>query len=167
DRTVVLAAMVAERLGLPGNPPKAAAASRNKLAARRAFNAEGLPAPAFREVSLSAVPAELAVTVRYPVVLKPLALSGSRGVIRVNGAAEFVAAFARLHQLLEAPDVRLERDVAHEAILIEDFIPGREFAVEGLLTAGSFRVLALFDKPDPLDGPFFEETVYVTPSRAP
>jgi ATP-grasp domain/L-amino acid ligase C-terminal domain 2 len=48
---------------------------------------------------------------------------------------------------------------------VEDFVAGREVAVEGLLTAGRLRVLALFDKPDPLNGPFFEETIYVTPSR--
>ena len=165
DRPTVLAATVAQRLGLPGHPPSAAAASRNKLAARRAFEAAGLLVPAFRPVSLSAALADPAAGVGYPAVVKPLALSGSRGVMRVNDAAECLAAVERLGRLLRAPDVRVERDSAHGECLVEAFIPGRECAVEGLLTDGALRVLAIFDKPDPLDGPFFEETIYVTPSR--
>ena len=99
-------------------------------------------------------------------MLKPLALSGSRGVMRADNPEAFEAAFARLRRLLHQPDVRIERDDAHDHILVESFIPGREYAVEGVLTHGAFTPFAIFDKPDPLDGPFFEETIYVTPSRA-
>jgi biotin carboxylase len=98
-------------------------------------------------------------------VLKPLALSASRGVMRANTPEEFVKVFWRLRSLLETPAIRLQHDEVHDAILVETFIPGCEVALEGLLTAGRLQVLALFDKPDPLDGPFFEETLYVTPSR--
>jgi len=166
DRPTILAARAAAAFGLPGNPPEAAAASRNKLASRRAFKAAGLPTPQFQPVPVDRDAYELSGHVTYPVVVKPLALSGSRGVMRVDDAAGFVAAFDRLRRLLDSRDVQMERDTAHQMTMIESFIPGAEFAVEGLLEHGEFRALAIFDKPDPLDGPFFEETIYVTPSRA-
>jgi biotin carboxylase len=165
DQPTVLAAHINRALGLPGNPPAAAARSRNKLEAREAFSHAGLPTPDFQAVSLHHDPDMLAAELPYPAVLKPLALSGSRGVIRVNTPGEFVAAFNRLRALMTAPDIRLERDAAHDRALIESFVPGLEFAVEGVLTDGAFQPLAIFDKPDPLDGPFFEETIYVTPSQ--
>ena len=169
DRPAVLAARVARALDVPGNPPEAAAASRNKLASRKAFRAAGLMTPSmFDAVPLTSDPAAKVAACRgYPLVIKPLALSGSRGVMRVDSQADFVAGFDRLRNLLHSIDVRSERDDAHDFALIESFVPGREYAVEGVLTQGEFRTFAIFDKPDPLDGPFFEETIYVTPSRAP
>jgi biotin carboxylase len=167
DQPTLLAARVNEALGLPGNPPGAAARSRNKLQARDAFRSAGLLTPAYQVFSLSDNSALLAGQTIYPAVLKPLALSGSRGVMRVNDPTEFVAAFERLRALMTAPDIRLERDAAHDAALVESFVPGLEFAVEGVLTRENFQPFAIFDKPDPLDGPFFEETIYVTPSRQP
>jgi biotin carboxylase len=166
DRPAVLAACVAESLGLPGNPSPAVRASRNKLASRRAFKTAGLLTPAFFDVSIADDPAAIAATCTFPVVIKPLALSGSRGVMRVDRASDFVWAFDRLVRLLRSPDVLSERDDAHGRALIESYIPGNEFAIEGVMTDGVFRVFVIFDKPDPLDGPFFEETIYVTPSRA-
>jgi hypothetical protein len=163
DRPTVIAARASAALGLEGNPPDAACASRNKLACRLALKRAGLPVPWFQPVPVSRDPEALAPDVPYPCVVKPLALSGSRGVIRANTPAEFIAAFERVRTLLRAPDVRIERDSAHDAIMIESFIPGREYAIEGLLDRGLLRTLAIFDKPDPLDGPFFEETIYVTP----
>jgi hypothetical protein len=165
DRPTVLAAHLNTAFGLPGNPPAAAAASRNKLAARGAFHAAGLPSPDFRAVALHECPEAVARATSYPAVIKPLALSGSRGVMRVDDRQAFVDAFARLRALLQSPDVRIEHDDAHDRVLIETFVPGAEYAVEGILTHGTFSPLAIFDKPDPLDGPFFEETIYVTPSR--
>ncbi len=165
DRPAVLAAYVAEALGLPGNPPGAAEASRSKLGTREAFARAGLPVPAFRTVSLVEAVRDVP-DVPYPAVIKPLALSGSRGVMRVDDAAGLVSALARLRRLLEAPEVAGERDALHASALIESFVPGREYAVEGVLTSGRFRPFVVFDKPDPLDGPFFEESIYVTPSRA-
>ena len=165
DRPTVLAAHVTEAFGLPGNPPSAAAASRNKREARMALRAAGLPTTPFRAAAVGDDPVVLAASTDYPAVIKPVALSGSRGVMRVNSRQEFIAAFGRLRSLLRAPDVRVERDPAHDMVLIEGFIPGPEFAIEGVLTGGVFRPFAIFDKPDPLDGPFFEETIYVTPSR--
>ena len=165
DRPVAIAARVAEAFGLPGNPVAAAMASRNKLASREALRAAGLTVPAFRAVSLADDAEALARTLKYPVVVKPLAMSGSRGVIKADDPRQFVDAFDRLRALLAQPDVRVERDPAHGQLLVESFVCGREFAVEGVLTDGTLQVLAIFDKPDPLDGPFFEETIYVTPSR--
>ena len=165
DRPTVLAAHFAEALGLPGHPPAAAEASRNKLATRRAFAAAGLPVPDFRVFPLSERSPDLLATA-YPVVVKPLALSGSQGVIRADDDAAFAHAIERVRRLLHTTDIAIERDDAHQSLLIEQFIPGREYAVEGVLTNGALRAFTIFDKPDPLDGPFFEETIYVTPSRA-
>jgi hypothetical protein len=163
DRPTVLAAKVAEAWHLPGHPPDAASASRNKLAFRGVLRGAGLPHPWFMAVPLDDDPVERARHIQFPCIVKPLMLSGSRGVIRANDEPEFVAAFNRVKALLNSLDVRVERDPDADRVLIEGFIPGREFAVEGLLTSGTLRVLAVFDKPDPLDGPFFEETIYVTP----
>jgi biotin carboxylase len=100
-------------------------------------------------------------------VLKPLGLSASRGVIRADSPAEFAAAFRRIRAILTEPEVARFRDPADQHVQVERFIPGREFALEGVVTHGRLQVLALFDKPDPLDGPYFEETIYVAPSREP
>jgi len=167
DRPVVLAAQLARAFGLPGHPPAAAAATRNKLLTRRALHAAGLPTPWFTAVPIDGDIRALARRLPYPAVVKPLALSGSRGVMRIDGEAACLAAFDRLRALLRSVDVRVERDEAHDQALVESFIPGAEYAVEGVLHHGALRVLAIFDKPDPLDGPFFEETIYLTPSAAP
>ena len=164
DRPVELAARVARAVGVAGNPPAAAAASANKLLARAYFEAAGLLTPWHIAVPVDADPRGVARRASYPAVVKPLGLSGSRGVMRVNTEAELVAAFERLRLLLGRSDVRAMRLRSEGTILVEGFMEGREFAVEGLMTRGRFRALAIFDKPDPLDGPYFEETVYVTPS---
>jgi len=166
DQPTVLAAQAAAALGVPFHPPEAARASRNKLESRERFTSAGLQVPSFFCVDAAADPLDVVRRVSYPCVVKPLALSGSRGVMRADDRDGFVRAFVRLRHILDAPDVRRMKDPAHSRILVEGFIPGTEYAVEGLLHHGDLQVLAVFDKPDPLDGPFFEETIYVTPSRA-
>lgn len=165
DRPTVLAAHISTALGLPGNPPSATETSRNKLAARRAFESAGLLTPRFEVVSISEASSPR-TNLPYPVVVKPLALSGSQGVIRADDDQSFRDAIDRLSRVLRTVDVLIERESAHGYALVETFIPGKEYAIEGVLTDGSFRLFTIFDKPDPLDGPFFEETIYVTPSRA-
>jgi biotin carboxylase len=173
DRPTVLAALAAERLGLPGHAPDAAAASGNKRATRDRFAASGLLTPWHLALPADVDAAgQVPPEVRFPCVLKPLGLSGSRGVIRADSAPEFDAARRRIAALLRRPDVRAARRGTEGAqgeevdarILVEGFVAGREVAVEGVLTHGRLQVFAIFDKPDPLDGPFFEETIYVTPS---
>lgn len=163
DSASLLAAQASAALGLPHNAPDAALAARDKYVMRRMLAAGGVPVPRFQHFPGSADPAQVAAQVDYPCVVKPLRLSGSRGVIRANTPEELVAAFTRTRNMLLADGYALE-DVS---LLVENFIPGFEVALEGLLTQGTLQVLALFDKPDPLDGPFFEETIYVTPSRLP
>ncbi len=165
DRPAVLAALAAERLGLAGNSPAAARACANKRLSREAIASAGLPAPWFYTVPAGSSPAAAAADARFPCVLKPLAMAGSRGVIRADDERQFTDAFTSLQSLLARPQIKAERNPAHETLLVEGYIPGREFALEGILDRGGFRPLALFDKPDPLDGPFFEETIYVTPPR--
>ena len=167
DRPAWMAALVAERLGLPFHPPGAAAACRDKFLMRERFRAAGLPVPEYRRVPLEDDPERLADCARYPCVLKPLELSASRGVIRANNSREFTGAFRRIQTILHAADLRRLPSDARRFLQVEDYIGGREFALEGLVTGGDLQVLAIFDKPDPLDGPYFEETVYVTPSREP
>jgi biotin carboxylase len=165
DKPALAAAHIAARLGLRFHPPEAVEAAGNKYLARGKFVAAGLPVPAYFRVTLDSGAGAACDRAPWPCVLKPIGLSGSRGVIRANTAEEFVAAFARIRRLLDSPEILRHRDPALGFIQIEEYIPGREFALEGLMTGGRLRTLALFDKPDPLDGPFFEETIYVTPSR--
>ena len=163
DRPVVLAARIARELCVAGNPVTAAAASVNKLQCRRRLANAGLSVPWFFDAPVRATLSRDS-RVRYPCVIKPLGLSGSRGVMRANSPAELDDATARLRALLSRVDVRAIRMGLDDVVLVEGFVEGREFAIEGVLTDGVLQSFAIFDKPDPLDGPFFEETIYVTPS---
>ncbi len=168
DAGTRLAARASRRLELPHNPVAAVEATRNKALLRQALAAAGLASPKWWVVAMAADPREVAQSLEFPVVIKPLALSASRGVIRADGAAEFVEAFERVRRILSEPASAVEcgAELAG-SVLIEGYIPGVEVSVEGLLTSGRLHTLAIFDKPDPLEGPFFEETIYVTPSRLP
>jgi biotin carboxylase len=165
DRPAVAAAYAARGLGIHYNHPAAVEACRSKLRMREVFRDAGLPVPWFRCVPLTPPPEPALVGVSYPCVLKPLSLSASQGVVRVNNRDEFLAAAHRLRRLLESPEIQTTREFRLDQMLVEGYIPGREVAVEGLVTDGSLRILVIFDKPDPLEGPYFEETIYVTPSR--
>ena len=167
DGTAVLAARIADRLGLPRNPPEAAARTASKLAQRDALFQAGVTVPWFRSFPVADGPDGPAAQVPYPCVLKPSGLSGSRGVIRADDPASFRTAWERIRAILRESrsDRKPRQEGDADRILVEGFVPGPEVAVEGLLRDGKLEVLALFDKPDPLDGPFFEETLYVTPSR--
>ena len=148
DQGVLIAALAAARLGLPHNPFDAVAATRDKAAMRHAFAAAGVPQPRFEVAER-----EPTGSVGFPCVIKPLSLSASRGVIRADDPVAAAIAAARVRAMVDGP------------LVVEEYVPGVEVAVEGLLRAGRLEVLAVFDKPDPLEGPYFEETIYVTPSR--
>jgi hypothetical protein len=167
DRTAVAAAYAARGLGILYNHPAAVEACRSKLRMREVFRDAGLPTPWFRTLPIEPPPEPALLGISYPCVLKPLSLSASQGVVRANNREEFLAAAARVRRLLESPEIRATREPNLDKILVEDYIAGREVGVEGLLTGGSLRILAVFDKPDPLEGPYFEETIYVTPSCMP
>ena len=162
DRPAVLAARAREALGLQGHSADAAVAARHKVETRTRLRNAGLPSPAFLVQPLDTDVGTLAAAVPFPAVVKPVSLSGSRGVMRVDDEAGLAAAVERLRTLMARPDIRVERDPAHDLLLVESFIAGHEFALEGVMTDGVLRTLAIFDKPDPLDGPFFEETIYLT-----
>ncbi len=164
DRPATLAARAREVLGLQGHSAAAAAAARHKLESRTRLHSAGLPTPSFIVQSLATAAATLPGAVTFPAVVKPVSLSGSRGVMRVDDEAGLARAIERLRALMARPDIRVERDPAHDLLLVESFIAGHEFALEGLMTGGVLRTLAIFDKPDPLDGPFFEETIYLAGS---
>jgi biotin carboxylase len=160
DGGVMVAALVAEALDLPHNPVGAVAATRDKGVMRGFLEASGVPQPRFATAGDPEEAVGAAEGIGYPVVVKPRVLSASRGVIRADDPASLRDAFAR------------SLSIAHEAgaappLLVEEFVPGEEVAVEALATPAGVEVLAVFDKPDPLVGPYFEETIYVTPSRHP
>ena len=163
DYTVELAAKIAQALGLQHNPPAAARFSRRKDLAREQLRKHHIPTPEFRRIDLDKELKTQIADFPFPCVVKPVSLSGSRGVIRADNEAQFVTACARIKNIVSTQS----KDYDKSTLLVEKYIPGIEVAVEGFLTDGEFRPLALFDKPDPLEGPFFEETYYITPSRLP
>lgn len=163
DGTVELASRLAARWGLRHNPPDAVRLTRRKDLARARLREAGVPVPAFRVIDLAWPLAPQLETVQFPCVVKPVAMSASRGVIRADDPAALARACARAARIA----THSERPEERGLLLVESFIPGIEIAVEGLLSRGAFSPLAVFDKPDPLDGPFFEETYYITPSRLP
>jgi biotin carboxylase len=167
DRPIIAAAYVARGLGLPHNHPASVEACRSKLRAREVLRDAGIPVPWFRSVRLEPPPEPSLLGIQYPCVLKPLSLSASQGVVRANNRDEFLVAAARLKRLLDSPEIRATREPHLDQMLVESYLVGREVAVEALVTNSDLRVLAIFDKPDPLEGPYFEESIYVTPSRLP
>ena len=162
DHGVELAALLSRRLKQPGNPVGSVRLLRDKLAFRSLLKRHRMNCPWFRQLRSNADAAALRA-LRFPAVIKARRLSASRGVIRADNRAELIRAVAQVRRIQQRGD----RDAARLGLVIEEFIPGREYALEGLLANARLRLLALFDKPDPLDGPYFEETIYVTPSRLP
>ncbi|MBI3158550.1 MAG: ATP-grasp domain-containing protein [Chloroflexi bacterium] len=166
DEGQEIAAQAAEALGLAHNRPLAVRAARRKDVMREALERAGLRGPQYWIFDTSENPRTVAKRVAFPAVLKPTFLSASRGVIRADDTNEFEMAWTEIKMLLTAPAMQREGGAAARRILVEEYIEGDEFALEGLLSDGDLTLLALFDKPDPLTGPVFEETIYVTPSRA-
>ena len=167
DGTTEIAALAARALHLPHNPPQAVRYTQRKDRARACLRAAGVPVPGYRVIDLGQdlqrPLASQLESVDFPCVAKPVSLSGSRGVIRADDLEGLRTALARIARILAG-----ENDLTDDErryVLVEDFIPGTEVAVEGLLDNGRLQLLAVFDKPDPLDGPYFEETYYITPSR--
>ena len=171
DRTAPSAARACVALGLPFHPPAAADACRDKYLSRERLRAAGLNVPAFERYPIDSDPRVIVhgggPRAGFPCVLKPLALSASRGVIRANDEREFVAGFERIGALLRTPEVQVMREKTSGYLQAEAYVEGQEIAAEGVVDRGRMRLLAIFDKPDPLEGPYFEETIYVTPSRLP
>ena len=163
DTTVELGSRIAQTLKLPHNPPQAAQYSHRKDLSRQVLQAAGVRVPDFRVLSLGKAIAPQLEELEFPCVVKPLSLSASRGVIRADTQQDVQSACQRIQLILEAEGIADDYVSSH--VLVEAFIPGPEVALEGLLHRGKLDVLAIFDKPDPLEGPFFEETYYITPSR--
>lgn len=167
DRPTPAAAYAARTLGLAGNDPEAVARCSSKLTQREVLRDARIPVPEFFAFAAVEVPDKTLPRVNFPCVIKPLSLAASQGVIRADNAEEFRAAVARIRALLASPEIQATREPALGRLLVERYIPGREVAIEGLLDRGQLRILAILDKPDRLEGPYFEETIYVTPSRLP
>lgn len=162
DTTIKLAARIAERLHLPHNNPQSVKITQRKDLARLKLKNTTVRIPLFNLLTTSQPLLQQSIDVTYPAVIKPVTLSASRGVIRVNNFSELEQAVERIKKML-LNELQIEASIK-EILLLEEFIPGKEVAVEGMLHNGELDVLSIFDKPDPLDGPFFEETYYVTPT---
>jgi predicted ATP-grasp superfamily ATP-dependent carboligase len=167
DRQTATAAYAAGLLHLTYNSPESVEICRSKLRQREVLQKAGLPVPDFFSFALTEPIDSVLRDVIFPCVLKPLRLAASQGVIRADNPAEFGAAVERIARLLASPELQVTRESDLDRLLVERYIPGTEVALEGFLDEGQLRVLALFDKPDPLEGPYFEESIYVTPSRLP
>ena len=165
DRPLAAAAHAARSLGLPYNSPESVETARNKFLQRERLSAARVPVPQFFSFALDDDLGRVLPRVQFPCVVKPLMLSMSQGVVRADDPGQFRAAVARIRALVQSPDIHVTREAGLDRLLVENFLPGPEIALEGLLEDGSLRTLAIFDKPDPLEGPYFEETIYVTPSR--
>ncbi len=161
DSTVELAACAAARLGLPHNPPAAARLTRRKDLARAHLARNGCAVPRHWLIRPGCETGPQITDISWPCVIKPLNLSASRGVIRADNRAEFHAALARIRNIIANSGDEFEQ----QHVLVEEYIEGIEVAYEGFLENGVLTTLVIFDKPDPLTGPFFEETIYVTPSQ--
>jgi formate-dependent phosphoribosylglycinamide formyltransferase (GAR transformylase) len=170
ESAVLVAAAIAEALGLRHHPFAAVAATRDKRRMRALLEAAGARQPRFATSRTAASADELDSAASevggFPVVVKPVGLAASQGVLRADGLAELEAAARRIGPLLDRLGCDPEGGGDHP-LLVESFLPGREVAVEGIVRGGSVDVVAVFDKPDPLDGPTFAETLYVTPTRLP
>ena len=164
DQATLAAAMIASALGLRGNAPDAVATTLDKYRTRVALEAHGLEQPPYRLVPVTDNPLRVAAGLEFPVVVKPLAMAASRGVIRADDPAQFTAAFERVASIVSAQDAPGDEQ-ARGNVLVEGYVPGWEVAVEGIVCDGELHVVAIFDKPDPLEGPYFPETIYTTPSR--
>jgi len=164
DQGLLAAALAAEELGLVHSPPQAVALTRDKAAMRAVFHAGGVPQPDYEVADPGEPSAVAAAAARLgpPVVVKACSLSGSRGVIRADSPSEARAAAARIRAILDS-----EAEPPDSPLLVERFVPGPEVAVEGIMRGGGFEIITVFDKPDPLDGPFFEETLYLSPTLLP
>lgn len=170
DQAAFLAALAADRAGVAFHKPHAVEAATSKYLTRERLRAHGLLTPDYRRLALDGsreAVEEAAATARYPCVLKPLQLCASRGVIRADNAAEFLSACKKINDLLRRPEIARRCDPEDRFLQVEEYIPGEEFALEGIVTGGILHEVALFDKPDPLEGPYFEESIYLTPSRKP
>jgi biotin carboxylase len=167
DRPTATAAYAAAIFGIRANSPKAVENCRNKARQRRVLAKAGIRVPSFVSFGIADEVSSILPRVKFPCVVKPTVLAASQGVIRANDAAEFENAVARIRALVASPEIQVLREPGLDELLAEAYIAGREVAIEGLLDEGRLRVLAIFDKPDPLEGPYFEETIYVTPSRLP
>ncbi|MCL4524452.1 MAG: ATP-grasp domain-containing protein [Acidobacteria bacterium] len=167
DRPTSTAAHAAQALGITYNSPQSVENCRTKLRQRKVLRDAGLPVPEFFAFALSEEISRVLPRVKFPCVVKPLSLAASQGVIRANNASEFIVAAKRVQTLLESPELRATRERSLDRLLVERYVPGDEVAIEALLTKGELRVLAIFDKPGHPEGPYFEESIYVTPSQQP
>ena len=168
DDTTMLATTASAALGLPHNPISSAKATRDKSLLRQTLEKNGVSVPNYKRFPIQDDVKKISTQINFPCVIKPLSLSASRGVIRADNPTEFTEAFHRITALLNKVQESRDTDIdSFQYLLVEDYIPGIEVALEGILINGELKTLALFDKPDPLEGPFFEETLYITPSRLP
>ena len=165
DDFAILAAAAAETIGLVQHSLKGVSAVRNKGSMRERLAGKEGHAIWFQSCDLSEDINSILETTRFPCVVKPVSLSGSRGVTRCNNSEEFMIAWTRLKKILASEGLGKGSDESLGEVVIEEYLEGREVAVEGIMDEGRLMLIGILDKPDPMEGPFFEETILITPSR--
>ena len=164
EESIVLAARLSESLGIEHNSLESVKITKDKYLMRRELKKFGLICPWFKRFSVHKLPKEIFSEISLPCVIKPTFLSASQGVLRVNSLEEFMGGFEMLIDLLSQDEMKMLGGEKANWILVEEFIPGKEVSIEGIVNNGILKDLAIFDKPEPLDGPTFPETIFVTPT---
>ena len=164
EESIILAAKLSESLCIEHNSLESVKLTKNKYLMRRELKKSGLKSPWFKRFSIDEKPKDIFTELRLPCVLKPTFLSASQGVLRVNSFKDFVKGFELLSDLLTEMKVKKRGGDQVKWILVEEYIPGKEVSIEGIVNEGKLKDLAIFDKPEPLEGPIFQETILITPS---
>ena len=164
EESIVLAANLSKYLKVEHNPVESVLLTKDKYLMRIELKKAGVNSPWFKRFSIHDSPNKIINEISFPCVIKPTFLSASRGVIRVNTIKELANGIKTINELLSLKEIRERGGEKSDWILVEEYIPGKEVAIEGIVSEGKLKVLAVFDKPEPLEGPTFEETIIVTPS---
>ncbi|MBS1256004.1 MAG: Alanine--anticapsin ligase [Deltaproteobacteria bacterium] len=164
EESILLAAIFSQYLGIEHNSIESVMRTKNKLLMRFELKKARMNCPWFRSFSIEKLPDDIIEEINFPCVIKPTFLSASQGVLRVNNEQEFKEGFQILTDLLSQKKIKKRGGEEANYIMVEEYIPGNEVSIEGIVSQGKLKILAIFDKPEPLEGPTFEETIFVTPT---
>ena len=164
EESIILAANLSEFLGIKHNSLESVKLTKDKYLMRKALKDSGLKSPWFKRFSVNETPKDIVTEISFPCVLKPTFLSASQGVIRADNVSEFCISFEILSGLLSQEEMKIQGGDQANWILVEEYISGKEVSIEGIVNEGKLKELAIFDKPEPLEGPTFPETIFITPA---
>ena len=162
DESLVHAtARLAQALGMPGSPPEAVLACRDKATTRTLLTTANIPQPASTAVSTAEQARKAADTIGYPVVVKARGLGGSIGVVRADDTQAVEAAFTAAANAQWPGVPRYEADV-----LVEEYLTGQEISIDSVVTDTVVTPMVLARKQVGMD-PYFEETGHTVDAADP